>query len=250
MNRNIGIILAAVLIVAFGSVYFLMNGASSGPSDEVQAEQSQNATRTFSWTEFPEFKQVLQPENRQEFLTPHATDKAFGDSQAPVVVMEFFSYQCSHCRSFHQGSFQRIMTDYVDTGLVYFVKRDFLLNDQSVGFELLAGAGAQCLSTSSDILAFADNVFEQQHILASTSDPVDSLVPVFGAVGLDETRARECMLDHRNQSLVLLRSQRSKAAAQVTGTPTIFINGERYLGSYSDYASLRQSIELALAAAN
>lgn len=63
MNRNIGIILAAVLIVAFGSVYFLMNGASSGPSDEVQAEQSQNATRTFSWTEFPEFKQVLQPEN-------------------------------------------------------------------------------------------------------------------------------------------------------------------------------------------
>lgn len=263
MNRGILVgVLALVAVALVGGYLFLQRDG-----DEATVLTGDTATQTdaggtatadagnddafrFSWSEFPEFQPVLEPANRREFLTPNWTDTGYGDPEAPVQIVEFFSYACPHCKRFHEGPYQQILADYVDTGLVYFIKRDFLLGSGSVGFELLAGAGAQCLIDSSQSQAFADIIFDQQRVLASSPDPVEALVPVFAAVGVEETMARSCMADQKNRSLVFGRSVRSTTVGPVTGTPTLFINQRKYNGNTSDYSALAAEIERALASAS
>ena len=255
MNRNLILGLVALIGGALGAGYYILQRGSSGDATQAVAENgvAQEAASEdfrFSWSEFPEFQEVLQPDNREAFLTPHWTDTAFGDPAAPVTIIEFFSYACPHCKSFHEGTYQRVLADYVDTGQVQFIKRDFLLNSQAVGLELLAGAGAQCLREDAQKHAFADTVFAQQRNLARAGDPAEALVPAFEAAGLEAGQARACMADPKNRSLVFGRSARAGTERWVTGTPTIFIDGERYAGNSGDYAALSTAIELAIASAN
>ena len=235
-----------------GDLRRALDGADGGDApSQAQETLDENGAlianeRAFFWDEFPEFAEVLRPANRVEFLTPHASDRGYGDPQAPVVMIDFFSYQCPDCAAFHEGPFQQIMEEYVETGLAYFIKRDFLLNDQEVGFELNAGAGAQCFIDPAGARLFADLVFRQQNALASAPNPFESLVTVFTDAGMEAGMARTCMRDHRNRSLVLLRSKRAKDAAQVSSAPTLFINQERYTGSILDFNAIRTEVERAL----
>ena len=255
MIRNIAIVVVAVvalvaLVAGFARGILPWPGGASSTEDTAQNDTGSENEMKFSWDQYPEYAEVLRPSGRDQFLTPHPSDKGYGDPQAPVVLMEFFSYQCPHCAAFHNGPFQQIMNEYVDTGLVYFIKRDFLLNDQVVGFELNAGAGAQCFVDEAQSRLFADLVFSQQGALSRAPDPKERLVPVFTDAGMEESMARACMTDHKNRSLVLLRSKRSKVAAQVSGTPTLFINQERFTGNTRDFNAIRAMIERALAAAD
>jgi len=119
-----------------------------------------------------------------------------------------------------------------------------LLNSNFVGLELLAGAGAQCLSVPEQQQTFTSLMFENQQPLQLTLEPEADLLPLFLQVGLDEDTARACMASHRNQSLVYYRSS-AAATFGVNGVPTLFINGERHQGAL-DFASVAATIESTL----
>jgi len=56
--------------------------------------------------------------------TPH---KAFGSKRAPVTMEVFSDFQCPACKTLYLSTNRRIMDDYVSTGKVYLVHRDFPL---------------------------------------------------------------------------------------------------------------------------
>ena len=66
---------------------------------------------------------------------------SYGKADAPVVIYGFESLSCPHCRQFHTGAWPKIKKEYVDTGKVRFVLRDFPHNAQGF-FGLLT---ARCL---------------------------------------------------------------------------------------------------------
>ena len=200
----------------------------------------------FQWDTYPEFQPVLEPTSIEEYLSPHWTDKVYGDPNAPVQIVEFFSYACPHCKTFHEGPYQQLLNDYMNEGVVKVVKRDFLLNSRIIGFELMAGAGAQCLSDPFLSQRFADLVFAQQGELAQAQDPAEALLPIFVSLGLAEDQARACMRTHRSMSLVFGRAARAAQTADVHGTPTLFINGEKFAGNPNDYAALSAAIDAAV----
>ena len=52
-------------------------------------------------------------------------DLVIGDENAPITIIEYASLSCSHCASFHNNTLPDIKKEYVDTGKVRFVFRNF-----------------------------------------------------------------------------------------------------------------------------
>lgn len=219
-------------------LYFLVVAFSAG---QAQAQEFR-----FSWNEFPELSEILTPDNLSEYLMPHETDWVYGSTEAPVTIVEFFSYACPHCKEFHEGSYRQLFETYVETGQVQIIKREFLLNNRSVGFELLAGAGAQCFKNNEQNQAFAELMFNEQLNLRSATDARVSLLPIFEEVGLSNSETIKCMSDQRNLSIIFGRSLRAIDIADVRGTPTLFINGTKFDGDWRDFSQLSISIDRAL----
>ena len=52
-------------------------------------------------------------------------DLVIGDKNAPITIIEYASLSCSHCANFHKNTLPDIKKEYVDTGKVRFVFRNF-----------------------------------------------------------------------------------------------------------------------------
>src|SRR5262245_31158464 len=63
------------------------------------------------------------PQGLQD-VDPH---KAFGSKSAPVVMEEFSDYQCPACKTLYTTTNRLLMDNYVSTGKVYLIHRDFPL---------------------------------------------------------------------------------------------------------------------------
>jgi len=53
-----------------------------------------------------------------------------GDPNADITLVEFADYRCPFCHKFHEESFDKIKTNFVDTGKVKYLFKDFVVNDR------------------------------------------------------------------------------------------------------------------------
>ena len=58
---------------------------------------------------------------------PGPPDKSLGSRNAPIVLEVFSDYSCPVCRSFYLGAIRPMLDDYVSTGKIYLIHRDFPL---------------------------------------------------------------------------------------------------------------------------
>src|SRR3989304_1908007 len=71
---------------------------------------------------------VQQPDTQPSVVKASLDDDAvLGDKNAPVTIIEFSDYQCPFCRKFWTETLPSIKSQYVDTGKVKIVFRDFPL---------------------------------------------------------------------------------------------------------------------------
>ena len=82
-----------------------------------------------------------------EYVNVSADDDAVkGDSNAPVTIIEFSDYECPFCGRHFQQTLPQIISEYVDTGKVKIVFRDFPL-----GFHTKAQKAAEAAECAGDI---------------------------------------------------------------------------------------------------
>ena len=67
-------------------------------------------------------------------------DMILGDPEAPVEVIEYASYTCPHCASFHANQYKELKENYIDTGKIRFVYREVYFDR----FGLWASMIARC----------------------------------------------------------------------------------------------------------
>ena len=84
-------------------------------------------------------------------------DMVMGAANAPVTIIEYASLTCPHCAAFSTGTFPRLKEQYIDTGLVRFIFRDFPLDN----FAFAAAVVARCAGPER-FFGFIEVFFQQQ----------------------------------------------------------------------------------------
>lgn len=171
-------------------------------------------------------------------------DAYLGNKKAKVVIIEFSDFQCPFCRTFWKDSFVQIKKDYIDTGKVMFVYRDFPL-----GFHPAAQKSAEateCAREQNKYWEMHDKIFGEQDKLGqgTITYTVDDLKKWASQIGLNSTKFNQC-LDSSKYKSEVEQDAASGAAAGVTGTPSFFINGKLMVGA-QPYSAFKSAIEAEL----
>ena len=76
-----------------------------------------------------------------EIDTSTIVEMTMGNKNAKVTFIEYASFTCPHCASFHKDQFKQLKADYIDTGKVHFVYRDVYFDQFGLWAALVARCG-------------------------------------------------------------------------------------------------------------
>jgi protein-disulfide isomerase len=149
-----------------------------------------------------------------------------GSASAPVVVTEWFDFQCPACRSYAQTRQPDFEKQYVDTGKVRFVSRmfSFLGPESYLAAEAAMAAGAQGY-----YWAFEDTLFQRQGAENSGAFSPDNLKKFAAELGLNQ-QAFNAALDQGTYRNAVMDQRREGEALGVNATPTFFVNDKKIQG--------------------
>jgi protein-disulfide isomerase len=95
-----------------------------------------------------------------QLLSPSvASAPALGSDDAKVTIVEFGDYQCTWCHRWHEGTKDRLVSDYVNTGKVRFLFKDFPINDLSDRASSLAAEASYCASDQGKYWEYHDEIY-------------------------------------------------------------------------------------------
>jgi protein-disulfide isomerase len=169
-------------------------------------------------------------------------DPQLGPADAKVTIIEFGDYQCPSCRAFWRETLPRIKKEYVDTGKVRIVYRDFPIDEIHPEATITAIA-ANCAGDQGKYFEFHDKVFREQDrrgrdvVRFRTAE----LKRWATEIGLDATMFNECVDAGRHKDEVA-KDYNDGTGVGINGTPFFFING-RVIAGAQPFGNFRRVIE-------
>jgi protein-disulfide isomerase len=181
------------------------------------------------------------PAAAQEATTeaPALTYMALGPEDAKVTIVEYASFTCPHCATFHANVFKDLKADYIDTGKVRFEFREVYFDRYGLWAAMMARCGGEVR-----FFGISSILFETQQEWAGTEDPnavVENLKRIGRTAGMDDATLDACLADGAKAEALVAQYQENATRDGVEGTPTIFINGEKH--SNMTYADLKAIID-------
>ena len=176
--------------------------------------------------------------------TSDIVEMVLGNPDAEVTVVEYASFTCPHCASFHAGAFKDLKKDFIDTGKIKFVYREVYFDRQGLWAAIVARCGE---GAENRYFGIAEMIYENQRVWARQEDPaaiVDSLRRFGKTAGLTDTQLDQCFSDADTAQKLYARYLQLAEEDSVKSTPTFIINGDLY--SNMPYAEMSDIINAAL----
>lgn len=169
-----------------------------------------------------------------------------GKADAPVTIVEFSDYQCPYCQRFATQVFTQLKRDYIDTGKVRYVFRDFPLT-QIHPQAPKAHESAHCAGEQGQYWEMHDLLFQKQKDFSLVA-----LSGYAGDLGLQVEAFDACVKSGKHAAAIQQDSQDGTKAG-VRGTPSFIIGmsgtGDTISGTIirgaQPFAKFQQVIELA-----
>jgi len=210
--------------------------------DKVQYLQknNQNIAGTIGTQGVPGNNQQQPPAQKQDVSLGHFPLK--GNQNAKVTVVEFADFRCPFCERFYSTVESQLLKDYVDTGKVKFAFRQYpFLGPAST----VAADAAECANDQGKFWEFHDYLYKNQPPETDTSMyTTDMLTQAATTLGINGSQFRTC-LDGKQDDAKAQADLTDGQKANVSGTPTFFINGTPIVGA-QPYSAFQQAIEAAL----
>ncbi len=172
-------------------------------------------------------------------------DKTLGSPKAPITLIEYAAPMCPHCAHFNADVVPQLISQYVNTGKVYYVFRVFPIGAADVPAEELA----RC-QPADNYFQFIDLLFRNQ----AKWDPENGVTDVHGALvalgriaGMSPEQVDACMNNQDEQKRIMAVAQDASTRYGVTGTPTLVINGEVQEAGGMPFTVLKAKLDSLLA---
>lgn len=173
-------------------------------------------------------------------------DVVLGNANAPVTLIEYGDYQCPFCGRFFSQVEPSLRTDYINTGKVKMVFRNFqFLGQESVA----AGEAAECAQEQNKFWAYHDALYAAKVGDAANGENDGffnraEFIKLAEQVKLDANAFTSC-IDGNKYVKQIEQDKASASALGVNSTPTTFINGQQVVGA-QPYSAFKAVIDAAL----
>lgn len=173
----------------------------------------------------------------REMVARAMTERSLGDPKAPVTLIEYAALTCSHCRDFHLKVLPELKKNYIDTGKVRLVFRDFPFNE--IG--MAAAMTARCVKPE-NYFSFVHAIFSSQDNWAYSPTGGQLIKQMAGFAGLAPNMVDACVTNKELGDKLLAIRVEATNSLQVNSTPTFLVEGtlERIVGTqdYAQYAAV------------
>jgi protein-disulfide isomerase len=223
MKRNgIIAIIAAGIIVAGGISAFAFAGTP-------RQNQSQDDI----------FNKMLSP------TIPAAN--ALGSADAKVTIIEFGDYLCTYCHRFHEDTKDQLIANYVDTGKVRFLFKDFPINDNLGGGSSLGAQASYCAADQGRFWEFHDGMYNNWGGEKAGWVTKDSMLTFAKNAGVQDIDQFKSCLDSGKYSSTVRANYDLARNLGLSATPSFIIvpeKGQPHLiqGAYP-YSAFQQVID-------
>lgn len=182
-------------------------------------------------------------------------DAVLGDKNAPVTMIEFSDYECPFCKRHFTEVYPQIKKDYIDTGKVKLVFRDFIAVPSHNPLAISEAMAAECAAEQG-----GDSVYFKYHdvIFAKTTSngaglALTELPAIAQSLGLNVTAFNQCLSSNKYKAEID-KDQQDGTAVGISGTPSFVvgkssangtIEGKVIVGAQA-YNVFKDAIEAAL----
>jgi len=142
-----------------------------------------------------------------------------GDSNAPITILEWGDYQCTFCYRFHENTLNIINEDFIKTGKVKLVFKDFPLNGPD---SQLAAEASYCAEDQEKYWQYHDELYKNWGGERTGWVNRESLDRFAGTIGLDLVEFNICLDEQKYQNRVNTHHEFGKKIG-IDATPSFLI---------------------------
>jgi len=185
------------------------------------------------------------PEATREPLVPLDDDPVLGSADAPVTIIEYSEYLCPFCRTFALETLPLIEEQYIDTGKVRFIFRDFPVHGDPA---VIMGWVAECAADQGKFWEMQKFLWERYDEWSQSENLQVLQATVQGyadGLGMDTEEYASCLQD----GTVVERINEDKNIGVQDGvdaTPSFLVNGTLVRGAVP-YEQFQEIIDAKLA---
>ena len=215
MKRILPMIVAA--LVGVGAYFIFVHEPSSTAAQSAELTAPAEAVAT---------EVADNSDGDAEVDTSTIPDMMIGNPDAKVTVIEYASYTCPHCASFHTGTFKDLKKNYIDTDKINFVFREVYFDR----YGLWASIIARCAGPGK-FFDITDLIFESQSSWTSSGEPstiTDELRKIGRLANMNDEVLDACLNDSDNAQTLVAWYQEKAGADNIDSTPSFIINGKKY----------------------
>ena len=157
-------------------------------------------------------------------------DFVVGDKNAPVTIIEYASLSCSHCANFHNNTLNDLIKEYVDTGKVRIVFRDFPFNYPA----LLGSMVLRCIPE--DVrYDYMNALFQlqQKWVVRENAKSTQELYKIMQSGGMTKEEFETCTNNVELENTILQALIAAQNEFNIQSTPSFLINGNLVEGNKS-----------------
>ena len=173
---------------------------------------------------------VLTPIYGESALDITEKDFVIGNEDAKITIIEYASLSCSHCADFHVNTLETLKKEYIDTGKVKMVFRDYPFNYPA----LLGSMVLRCIPENYRY-DYMNALFKLQPdwVNKKNKKTIQELYKIMQSGGMTKEEYDACIYNTDLENEILEGVMEAQNQFNIKSTPSFIINGKLIEGNKS-----------------